>query len=305
MMVHRSTYWILVFAVVLAVAQPRAAFAQDAGQANGAVTQNAKGPAVAARAPGLMIRAAINGPEITQTVADVEAPSRQQGVYIDLINALFVGLNQFIPFLPALFDPIGGATTGAGNLIITEIANDGTNTFVEVFNPGSIRIELDAWAFCKVDGCTGPTELAGRVMERDDVLVFQLSGQFDSGFANGVTTLQVGTALDDLGLYDFTGADSRTPTDNVALRDYVQWGDFFGTFGLEEIATSAGLWVVNTSISSSLANMSFQLNADSLTIGGTAEDYTIVPFAQNTLGQVTRSSQQTISRRSVNEEIED
>ena len=300
MMINRLTRWIIVFAVVLAVAHPRAAFAQDAGT-NGAVTQNAKGPAVAARAPGLMIRAAINGPEITQTVADVEAPSRQQGVYIDLINALFIGLNQFIPFLPALFDPVGGATTGVGDLIITEIANDGTNTFVEVFNPGSIRIELDAWAFCKVDGCTGPTELAGRVMERDDVLVFQLSGQFDSEFANGVTTLQVGTALDDLGLYDFTGADSRTPTDNVALRDYVQWGDFFGSFGLEEIATSAGLWVVNTSISSSLANMSFQLNADSLTIGGTAEDYTIVPFAQNTLGQVTRSSRQTISRRSVNE----
>ncbi len=304
MIVNRSTRWILLFAVVLAVAHPRAALAQDAGQANGAVTQNAKGPAVAARAPGLMVRDAINGPEITQTVADVEAFSRQQGVYIDLINALFVGLNQFIPFLPALFDPVGGATTGVGDLIITEIANDGTNTFVEVFNPGSIRIELDAWAFCKVDGCTGPTELAGRVMERDDVLVFQLGGQFDSEFANGVTTLQVGTALDDLGLYDFTGADSRTPTDNVALRDYVQWGDFFGTFGLEEIATSAGLWVANTSISSSLANMSFQLNADSLTIGGTAEDYTIVPFAQNSLGQVTRSSQQTVSRRSVNE-VED
>jgi hypothetical protein len=304
MMVNRSTRWILVFAVVVAVAHPRGAFAQDAGQPNGAVTQNAKGPAVAARAPGLMIRDAINGPEITQTVADIEAPSRQQGVYIDLINALFIGLNQFIPFLPALFDPVGGPTTGVGDLIITEIANDGTNTFVEVFNPGSIRIELDAWAFCKVDGCTGPTELAGRVMERDDVLVFQLSGQFDSDFANGVTTLQVGATLDDLGLYDFTGADSRTPTDRVALRDYIQWGDFFGSFGLEEIATSAGLWVVNSSIESSLANMSFQLNADSLTIGGTAEDYTIVPFAQNTLGQVTRSSRQTISRRSVSQ-VED
>ena len=303
MMVNRSIRWILVFAVVLAVAQPRAAFAQDTGT-NGAVTNNAKGPAVAARAPGLMIRDAINGPVITQSFTDAEAPSRQQGVYIDLINALFVGLNQFIPFLPALFDPVGGATTGAGNLIITEIANDGTNTFVEVYNPGSIRVELDAWAFCKVDGCTGPTELAGRVMERNDVLVVQLSGQFDSEFANGVTTLQVGTALDDLGLYDFTGADSRTATDRVALRDYVQWGDFFGTFGLEEIATSAGLWVVNTSIGSSLANMSFQLNEDSLTIGGTAEDYTIAPFGQNTLGQVTRSSRQNISRRSVNE-IED
>ncbi len=304
MMINRSTSWIIVFAAVLAVAQSRAAFAQDAGQPNGAVTQNAKGPAVAARAPGLMIRDAINGPEITQSFTDAEAPSRQQGIYIDLINALFVGLNQFIPFLPALFDPAGGPTTGVGDLIITEIANDGTNTFVEVFNPGSIRIELDAWAFCKVEGCTGPTELAGRVMERNDVLVFQLSGQFDSDFANGVTTLQVGTTLDDLGLYDFTGADSRTPTDRVAVRDYVQWGDFFGTFGLEEIATSAGLWAVNTSISSSLANMSFQLNEDSLTIGGTAEDYTIVPFAQNTLGQVTRSNQQTVSRRSVNE-VED
>ncbi len=289
-MIKHSTRWILVFAVVLAVAHPRAAFAQNAGQPNGAVTQNAKGAAVAARAPGLMIRDAINGPEITQTVADVEAFSRQQGVYIDLINALFVGLNQFIPFLPALFDPVGGAATGVGDLIITEIANDGTNTFVEVFNPGSIRIELDAWAFCKVEGCTGPTELAGRVMERDDVLVFQLSGQFDSDFANGVTTLQVGTTLDDLGLYDFTGADSRDPTDRVALRDYIQWGDFFGSFGLEEIATSAGLWVVNSSIESSLANMSFQLNADSLTIGGTAEDYAIVPFAQNSLGRVEGSN---------------
>ncbi len=304
MMVNRSTRWVLVFAVVLAFAYPHAAFGQDAGQPNGAVTQNAKGPAVAARAPGLWVRDAINGPEITQTVADVEAPSRQQGVYIDLINALFIGLNQFIPFLPALFDPVGGPATGVGDLIITEIANDGTNTFVEVFNPGSIRIELDAWAFCKVDGCTDPTELAGRVMERDDVLVFQLSGQFDSEFANGVTTLQVGTTLDDLGLYDFTGADARSPTDRVAMRDYVQWGDFFGSFGLEEIATSAGLWVVNSSIESSLANMSFQLNADSLTIGGTAEDYTIVPFAQNTLGQVTRSNQQTASTRSVND-VED
>ncbi len=303
MMVNRSTRWIFVFAVILAVVQPRAAFAQDSGT-NGAVTNNAKGPAVAARAPGLMIRDAIGGPQITQSLADAEAPSRQQGVYIDLINALFVGFNQFIPFLPALFDPVGGSITGAGDLIITEIANDGTNTFVEVFNPGSIRVELDAWAFCKVDGCTGPSELAGRVMERDDVLVFQLSGQFDSDFANGVTTLQVGATLDDLGLYDFTGADSRTPTDRVALRDYVQWGDFFGSFGLEAIATSAGLWVVNSSIESSLANMSFQLNEDSLTIGGTAEDSAIVPFGQNTLGQVTRSNQQTVSRRSVNE-VED
>ena len=83
--------------------------------------------AVAARAPGLMIRAAINGPEITQSFVDAEAPSRQQGVYIDLINALFVGLNQFIPFLPALFDPVGGAITGAGNFFITQIANDHTN----------------------------------------------------------------------------------------------------------------------------------------------------------------------------------
>ena len=290
LMVNRSTRWILMFALLLAIAQPRVASAQDAGQSNGAVTQNAKGPAVASRAPGLWVRAALGGPEITQSITDAETPSRLQGVYIDLINALFVGLNQLVPFLPALFDPIDGPPTGVGDLIITEIANDGTNTFVEVYNPGSIRIEMDAWAFCKVDGCTGPTELAGRVMERDDVLVFQLSGQFDSDFANGVTTLQVGTTLDDLGLYDFTGADSRDPTDRVALRDYVQWGEFFGTFGLEEIATSAGLWVANTSVNSSLANMSFQLNEDSLTIGGTAEDYTIVPFSQNSLGQVTRSN---------------
>ena len=71
-------------------------------------------PAVAARAPGLMIRAAINGPEITQSFVDAEAPSRQQGVYIDLINALFIGLNQFIPFLPALFEAFGGEEVPQG-----------------------------------------------------------------------------------------------------------------------------------------------------------------------------------------------
>jgi len=292
MMLNRSTRWMFVFTAVLAVAWPNAASAQTTlgEESTKGSWEYAKGPAVAARAPGLWVRAGIAGPEITQTVEDDEVPTPLQGVFIDLINAVFVGLNQFIPFLPALFDPVGGPTTGVGDLIITEIANDGTNTFVEVYNPGSIRIEMDAWAFCKVDGCTGPTELAGRVMERDDVLVFQLSGQFDSDFANGVTTLQVGTTVDDIGLYDFTGADSRDPTDRVALRDYVQWGDFFGTFGLEEIATSAGLWVVNSSIESSLANMSFQLNEDSLTIGGTAEDYTIVPFAQNSLGRVAGSN---------------
>ncbi len=286
MIIRHRNRWLLALVTAAVLASPAVGVAQEDQAGSKAVNQNAKGPAVAARAPGLMVRDAINGPQIVQSEAEGDAPSRQQRVLIDIINTLFLGLNQLIPFLPAILEPIDGAPTGVGNLVITEVANDGTNTFVEIFNPGSIRIELDNWAFCKLDGCTGPGELAGRVMERDDVLVLQLSGQFDSQFANSVITLQVGTTADDIGLYDFTGAEARDPLDRVALRDYLQWSEFFQSFGLEDVAVSAGLWVTNTSIET-LANNSFQLRADRLSLGGVADDYIVVPFAQHSLGQPT------------------
>lgn len=291
-MIRHGRHWLWVTVVVVSSTWPAAALAQDDGQSSKAVTRYAKGPAVAARAPGLMVRAALGGPQITQTRADRDAPSRQQRVFIDIINALFIGLNQFVPLLPSIFQQIDGAPSGVGDLVITEIAHDGTNAFIEIINPSSIRVELDNWAFCKVDGCTAAGELAGLVMERDDVQVFQLTGQFDGALANNVISLQVGTAVDDIGLYDFTGADGRDPFDRVALRDYVQWGDFFSSFGLEDVAVAAGIWVINSSIESSLANNSFQLQPDRVSIGGTADDYVVVPFAQHSLGQLTPSGLQ-------------
>lgn len=280
---HKCWWRLLLGAAVLCLPEP--ALGQEDGSK--AVNVYAKAQAVAARAPGLMVRDGIGGPQISQTRADSEQPSRQQGVLIDMINAIFVGLNQLIPLLPTLLQFGDGSPSGVGDLVITELANDGTNTFIEVFNPSSFRIELDNWALCKVDGCTSPNELAGLVMEQDDVMVFQLSGQFDSEFANSVTTLQVGTAVDDIGVYDFTGADARDPTDTIALRDYLQWGDFFESFGLEDVAVSAGLWVVRTSVEESLANNSFQLDPSRLNLGGTADDYIVVPFDDNSLGLIT------------------
>ncbi len=288
---HKCWCGLLLGAALLCLPEP--VLAQDSS--SNAVNVNAKAAAVAARAPGLWIRAGIGGPQVSQTRADRDQPSRQQGVLIDMINAIFVGLNQLIPLLPTLLQVGDGAPSGVGDLIITEIANDGTNTFIEVFNPSSFRIELDNWALCKEDGCTSPNELAGLVMEQDDVMVFQLSGQFDSQFANSVTTIQVGTAVDDIGVYDFTGADTRDPTDTIALRDYLQWGDFFESFGLEDVAVSAGLWVVRTSVEDSLANNSFQLIPSRLNLGGTADDYIVVPFDQHSLGRITPAELETIA----------
>lgn len=288
-MIRHGLHWLLVTVVVVSSTWPAAALAQDDGQGSKSVKVYAKGPAVAARAPGLWVRAALGVPEVFQTRADRDAPSRQQGIFIDIINALFIGLNQFVPLLPSIFQQIDGAPSGVGDLVITEIAHDGTNAFIEIINPSSIRVELDNWAFCKLDGCTAVGELAGLVMERDDVQVFQLTGQFDGALANNVISLQVGTAVDDIGLYDFTGADDRDPSDRVALRDYVQWGDFFSSFGLEDVAVAAGIWVTNSSIESSLTDSSFQLQPDRVSIGGTADDYVVVPFAQHSLGQLTPS----------------
>jgi len=67
----------------------------------------------------------------------------------------------------------------------------------------------------------------------------------------------------------------------------LQWGDFFQSFGLEDVAVSAGLWVVRTSVEDSVANNSFQLISSRLNLGGTAEDYIVVPFAEHSLGVIT------------------
>jgi len=234
----------------------------------------------------LWVRAALGGPQISQSQSQLDEPSRLEGVYIDIINALFLELNQLIPLLPQLFFPVDGGPSGVGDLVITEMANDGANSFVEVLNPGSLRLELENWAFCKLDACTASTELAGIVMEPGDIRVFQLGGQFDSTLANSVVSLQVGTTADDIGLYDFTG-EFVDAQDQFSMRDYLQWGDFLQSFGLEDVAVSAGLWVTGSSIQSSLASSSFQLATDRLTTGGTAGDYIIVPFEQNTLGALT------------------
>lgn len=275
----------IVLIVTMTLGGPYPAMAQETNQG---VSQNARGSAVASRSPGLRIRAALGGPQITQSREEAETPTRLQGIYINIINAVFVGFNQLIPFLPELF-PEAGGPAGIDDLVITEIANDGTNTFVEIFSPGAVRIELDNWAFCIAEQCTEPGELVGRVMEQNDVIVMQLGGQFDGALANGVVTLQISPTIGELALHDFTGATGRDPTDQVAMVDYLQWGDIFQSFGLEDTASAAGLWIIGTSIESSLVNNSFQLDRDRASTGGRADDYIVVPFSQQTLGTLTPS----------------
>ncbi len=250
-----------------------------------AVDKNAKAAAVTGRAPGLWIQKALGGVNITQTQAEHDQPTRLQGVYVDLLNLFFTALNTVIPLLPTLFQE-NGQPAGVGDLVITEVANDGTNSFVEIYNPSGLQIQLDNWAFCKVDQCTGEKELEGRVMTSNSILVFQLGGTFDSSLANGVVTLQVGTTADEIGLYDFTGATSRNQLDRVSMVDYVKWGNPLQTLGLEDVATVTG-WLTQTSIDSRLQNDSFQLARDHVSTGGRAENYIVVPFTQNSLGQLT------------------
>lgn len=282
-----STHRLLLIMTLAAVGLlPSKTNAQTTEEGSQGSWRNAKAANVAQRSPGLRIRAAVDGPEITQTQEQKDAPSRLQQMYIDIINVLFVGLNQLIPLLPELF-PGNEGPVGIGELVITEVANDGNNSFIEVYNPSGVRIELDDWAFCQSNGCTSQNELAGRVMEAGDILVFQLDGQLNGELANGVITIQVGTTADDIGVYDFTGASARDPLDSVAMIDYLQWGDIFQSFGLEDTAIAAGLWVANTSITEDLEEQSFQLRSGALQIGGNAMDYIVVPFSQNSLGALT------------------
>ncbi len=51
-MIRHGLHWLLVTVVVVSSTWPAAALAQDDGQSSKAVTRYAKGPAVAARAPG-------------------------------------------------------------------------------------------------------------------------------------------------------------------------------------------------------------------------------------------------------------
>ena len=44
-------------------------------------------------------------------------------------------------------------------VLITEIANDGTNTFVELHNPGTVTVELNGWALCHRFHYTASLEL--------------------------------------------------------------------------------------------------------------------------------------------------
>lgn len=276
------------WAVVLS---PVAALGQDAEQENLGVSRNARGPAVAGRAPGLWVRNALDGPEITQTQEEAETPSRLQGVYIDLLDAVFAELNLLIPQLPSILNPDGGGGGGVGTLVITEIANNGTNSFVEVYNPGGVRIELDDWAFCKLGTCSGPNELVGQAMESDDVRVFQLGGLRDPNddFVNGLVSLEVDDSLGELALYNLADAGSRVPEDEPgAIRGYARWSEQpIQSFGLEDVAVEQGRWGLNTSIESSLPNQAFQLRADSVNVGGRAEDFIVVSFESNSLGDLT------------------
>jgi hypothetical protein len=271
------------------LACPSLLLAQDGGQNQGA-NRNAKGPNVVSRSPGLRIRAGLDGPQIAQSEEQAYAPSRVQGVFADLINAMFLGLNQIVPLIPQLFLPGEDVSIGVGDVFMTEVASDGRNSFAELRNPSSLRLEMDQWAFCTSGQCSN--FLRGVVMDPGDILVFQLGGEFDGEIATGLVGLEVDGAVGELAFYNFAGRD-RDPEDGNAMVDYLQWGGLIQAFGLEEVAAGVGLWARGSAISDDLRNNSIQLNPDQLQTGGRrADHYTVVSFDSNSLGATTSAGLQ-------------
>ncbi len=266
----------------------------EAGSQGAAI--NGDSSAFATRSPGRRLQELLGGPTITETSETIAEASPsdddlKNAAIFGVISVLFTLLNQILPVLPAA---LAGGGDGGGiltnnTIVISELADDGNNAVIEIFNPGAIRVEMDGWAFCTSDECSN--RLNNVVLEPSDVLVVQLDGNFDPTIANTLVSLRVSPDVGEIALYNF-GSSPSDPTDASAMVDYLQWGGVISTFDLQGIASQRALWpnAQNSSIDNSLANNSFQL-APSLTqqAGRRAGDYIVVSFSTNSLGQATPS----------------
>ena len=166
-------------------------------------------------------------------------------------------------------------------VLITELANDGTNTFVELHNPGAADDELIGWFLCHLFNYTPRGALDAVVVAAGETLVLQISGdELDSVHADVLIEWQVfGTdySTGDMGLYDSDDFDE--PGDIV---DFLQWNGFGQ--GRETEADAACLWTAGDFIPPPLTGATLQLDGDAIDGGLTgSDDYEVHSFALNNL----------------------
>jgi hypothetical protein len=239
--------------------------------------------------PGVILDRLLDGPQITET--DPLAEDRLPGLLAASVTALFAGLNQIIPVLPwdEIFGGDGnGGTGGSGRVVLTEVANDGMNSFVEIFNPGGIRLDLDGWAVCTDADVRECQRLSGLAMEPGETLVLQLGGSPDPVVFDQFLFLEVAEGQGELALYNFEMLTDIDPLEPSAMRAYITWGPpLLNPTELQDVALDAVLWRRLDSVSEDdgLRDTAIQLVASRQPVGGlSADDYIVVPFDDNTLG---------------------
>ena len=166
-------------------------------------------------------------------------------------------------------------------VLITELANDGSNTFIELYNPGAGPADLTGWFLCHVFNYTLPGTLDGMSIDPGKTLVLQISGEpLDPVHADALIDWPVfGTDFSsgDMGLYD--SVNFHLPEDLV---DFLQWSE--AGQGREPEADEACLWTAGDFIPAPLTGATLQLSADAGAGGLTgSDDYQVHSFALNNL----------------------
>lgn len=168
-------------------------------------------------------------------------------------------------------------------VLITEMANDGSNTFVEIYNPGVAEVNLTGWWICiNPEFVYAPIALDELdALAPGGVLVLQLGGELDENHADRLLLANpVELTEGDFALYfDDVFPDFASPDD---IRDYLQWGA--SGQNREEVGNDACIWTTGDFIPVPLSGSTFQLAGDAITGGLTdSTDYTVHSFALNNL----------------------
>ncbi len=278
--------------VVLVAATGASAQFVDDGAGPG---QNAGRPGF--RSPGILVQNGIvafnQGSDITEP--EENDPDLRLEIINEFFRNIFAQLNILINLLPNLINPDptapigGGGGGGIDQIVMTEVAHNGTVVFVELLNLSGVETRLNGFRFSDGDAVSPP--LPQIELDRDDSIVVQLGGETQSTFADFIVGFRVQSlATGELALYNFDGVEGGTfpiDDDNFII-DYIQWNNDPTDDRdppLEAVATQANLWISVDTIPSSLTSSSFRLAGDAERRDGTRSgDITIVPFAENTLG---------------------
>lgn len=311
MRTNRRARWAGGGVAVLVMGGATVGWAQDAlPQAGNSPAEN-----VAQRGavrPGLRVQQGLarhrTGPEISRQAQP--DPEYRINLANELFRNLFAQLSALINLIPDIIDggttpPPGGGGGGVNDIVMTEIAQNGTVAFVELLNRSPIRTSLSGFRFS--DGTMVSPALPPLEIERNVTLVVQLGGETQNPLADILLGFRVQSVnAGELALYDFTGVTGDVlPIENADFMvDYVQWSDtnLDRDTALEVIASEANLWTTVDFIRSSLQNMTFELNANAEgRQSSSSNDFTLGAFEDNSLGipgsQMTETPTETLLGR--------